>query len=240
MARPDSQPTSQPHESPPTQTHIQLHEMPQPNEHSQVQILNNSESQTSTHTPIRHVQVLAIVSFIVRVTTWLCLLVSLIVLASNTSNIEGLYKSIKIGFNNIYAYRYMMSTIVIGLAYTCVQVGFEIYQLATSKSLTTRNWLSTTVFYGDKLLLSLLATGVGAAFGATLDLKKNIDNWDDLLELVGLDEFLVPYGLPPFSQIRSKVDNFYNMAYVSAGFLLIAFLCSVASSIISSFALQKK
>ncbi|KAK1416281.1 hypothetical protein QVD17_32070 [Tagetes erecta] len=82
-----------------------------------------------------------------------------------------------------------------------------------------------------QLLLSLLATGVGAAFGATLDLKKNLDQLDDFLESI---------GQPLISRIRSKLDNFFNMAYVSAGFLLLAFLCSVASSILSSLALQKK
>lgn len=106
MARLDPQPPAQPDE-PTTQTEIQLPEMPQPDQdHSQVEILNNSESQTSTHTPIRQVQVLAIVSLTVRVATWICLLVSLIVLASNTSKIRGVYTNVKIEFNDIYAYRY--------------------------------------------------------------------------------------------------------------------------------------
>ncbi|KAI3730461.1 hypothetical protein L1987_61631 [Smallanthus sonchifolius] len=223
MARPDQQPQSHP------QTQIQLPEIPQTEDHSQVVILNNSESQTS-HTPILAVQVFAIVSLTVRVATWLCLLASLIVLASNTSNIKDLYTDVKVGFNNIYAYRYMMSAIVIGFAYTCVLVPFEIYQLAMGKSLVTGNWLSKTIFYGDKFLLSLLATGVGAAFGATFDLKRSLDQLDDSFE---------SYGIPYLSDYRSKLDNFFNMAYVSAGFLLIAFLTSVASSILSSLSLQK-
>ncbi|KAK1416314.1 hypothetical protein QVD17_32103 [Tagetes erecta] len=231
MARPDPQPPAQPDE-PSAQTEIQLPEMPQPDQDdSHVEILNNSESQTLTHTPIRQVQVLAIVSLSLRVATWLCLLVSLIVLASDTSSIKGVYTNVKIGFDDIYAYRYMMSAIVIGFAYICVQVPLEIYQLAMKKSLTTSNLLCKIIFYGDKLLLSLLATGVGAAFGVTLDLKKNLDQLDDFLESIG--QQLI-------SQTRSKLDNFFNLAYVSAGFLLIAFLCSVASSILSSLALLKK
>ncbi|KAL8261150.1 hypothetical protein R6Q59_025199 [Mikania micrantha] len=225
MARPDQQPPTQPDE-PLDQTQIQLPEIPQTEDHSHVEILNNSES----HTPVSKVQAMAIVSLTIRVVTWLCLLASLIVLASSTATIKGAYTNTKVGFNNIYSYRYMMSAIVIGFAYTCFQVTFEIYQLAIGKSLTMGNRLPKIIFYGDKLLLSFLATGVGAAFGATLDLKKNLDQLDDTFE---------SYGVTIFSVFRSKLDNFFNMAYVSAGFLLIAFLCSVASYILSSLALQK-
>ncbi|KAJ9553943.1 hypothetical protein OSB04_017988 [Centaurea solstitialis] len=233
MARPDQQPQFEPDE-PNDQTQIQLSEPQndQDDHMSQVELQSQSESQTTHQTiPISTLQVLAIVSLTVRLATWICLLVSLIVLASNTATIRGVYREVKIWFNDIYAYRYMMSAIVIGFAYTCLQVSLEIYQLSMRKRLMARKGLPKISFYGDKFLLSLLATGVGAAFGATYDLKKNLDELDDLLE---------SRGDPLISQFRSKLDNFFNMAYVSAGFLLIAFLSSIASSIISSLALQNK
>ncbi|XP_022876081.1 CASP-like protein 4D1 [Olea europaea var. sylvestris] len=87
-------------------------------------------------------------------------------------------------------------------------------------------------FLGDKILLSLLATGVGAAFGATLDLKKNLDDLDDILQ--------ENYNKVALSLIRVKLDDFFSKAYVSAGFLLIALLTSVISSVISSLDLTKK
>ncbi|XP_076939304.1 CASP-like protein 4D1 [Bidens hawaiensis] len=230
MGRPNQQPRSQPDEPLAAQTQIQLSDIPQTDDNSQVVILN-IESQVSD-TPMTTVQVFAIVSLTLRVVTWLCLLASLIILASNTSNIKlTRFTEIKVRFNNIYAYRYMMSAIVIGFAYTCVQVAFEIYQLATRKSLRRGNMLPKIIFYGDKFLLSILATGVGAAFGATVDLKKQLDQSDDILESI---------GVTLISQYRSKIDNFFNLAYVSATFLLIAFLSSVASSVLSSLALQKK
>ncbi|KAI3516856.1 hypothetical protein L1887_15957 [Cichorium endivia] len=229
MARPDQQPQSQ-QDEPHTQTQIQLSETSQSGDHSQVIIMNQSESQ-ATHTPISKVQVLSIVSLTIRVATWICLLVSLIVLASNTSTIKGLYREVKIGFNDIYAYRYMMSAIVIGFAYTCLQVSLEIYQVSMRERAMIRIGHPMIIFFGDKFLLCVLATGVGAAFGATFDLKKNLDDLDDYLESI---------GEPIISQLRTKLDNFFNMAYVSAGLLLIAFLFSIASSILSSFALKKK
>lgn len=83
-----------------------------------------------------------------------------------------------------------------------------------------------------QFLLCFLATGVGAAFGATIDLKKKVDQLDDFYES--------NYGEIAFAGIRSKLDDFFNLAYVSAAFLLIAFLSSLASSILSSLALKKK
>jgi len=255
MARPDQQPSeSQPEEA--DQTQIQLSHMMMPyhqtthedDDHnsSQAEILNdhsviqtdqsadhhNMTTATTTRPGIiiKKEQMFAIVSLSVRVATWICLLVSLIILASNTSTIKGLYRNVKIHFGDIYTYRYMMSAIVIGFAYTCVQLSLEIYQVTMGKTLTILVRGPNIIFYGDKFLLCLLATGVGAAFGATYDLKKNLDELDDFLESI---------GDPLISELRSKLDNFFNMAYVSAGFLLIAFLTSLASSILSSLALHK-
>nr|XP_043619990.1 CASP-like protein 4D1 [Erigeron canadensis] len=229
MAQPGPQPQSQPDDAPHPQTQIQLSNVSQTEDHSQVQIVNQSESHTTDQTPITTGKVSVIVSLTIRAATWVCLLASLIILAANTYTMNGLYREVKVGFSNINAYRYMMSTIVIGFAYTSVQLPLEIYQVITGESFLTRNGLPKIIFYGDKLLLALLATGVGAAFGATYDLKKNLDDLDDLLEF---------YGDPILSGARSKLDNFFNLAYVSAGFLLIAFLCSIVSSILSSLALK--
>ena len=80
--------------------------------------------------------------------------------------------------------------------------------------------------------MALLATGVGAAFGATVDLKKNLDELDDALQQY--------YSSASLNQIRSTLDNFFNMASLSTGFLLIAFFGSIASSILSSLALIPK
>nr|KAJ0192380.1 hypothetical protein LSAT_V11C800402900 [Lactuca sativa] len=152
MARPDQQPQSQSDE-PHAQTQIQLSESYQTEDHSQVEIVNHSESQVTNQTPISTVQVLAIVSLTIRAATWICLLASLIVLASDTSTIKGLYRDVKIGFNDIYSYRYMMSAIVIGFTYTCVQLPIEIYQLSMGKRVTIGNGLPMIIFFGDKVIV---------------------------------------------------------------------------------------
>lgn len=73
----------------------------------------------------------------------------------------------------------------------------------------------------------LLATSTGAAFGATLQIKKDANK----LETIG--------GYDA-SDYRSKLGDFSSMAYLSAGLLLIAFVSSAVSSIISSLALSRK
>ncbi|KAJ6988310.1 CASP-like protein 4D1 [Populus alba x Populus x berolinensis] len=69
----------------------------------------------------------------------------------------------------------------------------------------------------EQVILSLLATGVGAGFGATSDLKENLDQ---------LDRFTARIGYPVLSAIRPKGDNFFNTGLVSASLLLMGFLCS--------------
>lgn len=80
-----------------------------------------------------------------------------------------------------------------------------------------------------QVILSLLASGVGAGFGATYDLKKNLDDLDDILQRQG-------YTI--IANIRSELDDFFNMGYVSATLLLLGFLFFGVSSFISSLALS--
>lgn len=107
MGRPDPQPRSQPDE-PHDQTQIQLSDMPQTDDNSQIVILNDSVSHTS-HAPISSVQVFAITSLTLRVVTWLCLLASLIIVVSNTTTYRiqyiGFYIELKFGINNFYSYQ---------------------------------------------------------------------------------------------------------------------------------------
>lgn len=62
----------------------------------------------------------------------------------------------------------------------------------------------------------ILATGTGAAFGATLDLKE------------------------VFSELGSNYNKFFNKGSAAASFILFAFLFTAVSSVFSSLALPKK
>jgi hypothetical protein len=66
-----------------------------------------------------------------------------------------------------------------------------------------------------QVVLFLLATGSAAGFGASIDLNKHIER-------------------------IYHMGGFFNMGYVSALLLFLAFLCTAILSIMSSHALPKK
>ncbi|XP_022875697.1 CASP-like protein 4D1 [Olea europaea var. sylvestris] len=179
---------------------------------------------------------MAIIALILRIITWVCLIISTIIIVTTTATIIGTYQTVEIHFNDIIAYRslhrYVLAVNVLGLVYTKLQLPSSIRLVISGKPLWKSPGFLVYDFLGDKVLLSLLATGVGAAFGATLDLKKNLDDLDDILQ--------ENYDNTALSLIRVKLDDFFGKAYVSAGFLLFAFLTSVISSVLSSLELTKK
>ncbi|XAR64502.1 hypothetical protein NMG60_11024874 [Bertholletia excelsa] len=170
-------------------------------------------------------------NLVIRVTILLSLIISLVIMVSNSATLVGLYGESTVRYKNVNSYRYMVTSAVLGMIYSLLQIPVATQRVTGGKTLPNSARLLQFDFYGDKVLLSLLATGVGAAFGATVDLKKNFDALDDLLE---------QFGSASLSQWRTKLDNFFNVAYLSTGFLLVAFLTSIVSSTLSSPALSKK
>ncbi|XP_057789141.1 CASP-like protein PIMP1 [Salvia miltiorrhiza] len=147
-------------------------------------------------------------TLIVRVVTLVCLLISVIVIATNNPEVDGG----KMKFNDFYAYRYMLATGVVGIAYTFLQIAFTIYFVSTGNRLGG-NGLMFLDFFGDKALSYLLATGAAAGFGLTVDLNR-----------IGFE---------------SDVKDFLNKANAAASLLFFGFIFSVVSSIFSSFSLPK-
>ncbi|KAJ9160113.1 hypothetical protein P3X46_025544 [Hevea brasiliensis] len=158
-----------------------------------------------------------VIPLVLRVLTFICLLASLIILTTNTATLVVNLVEFKIHFNDIYSYRYLLATIVIGFAYTILQILFALCYAATGKRFLggDRNLLFD--FYGDKVISYLLATGVAAGFAATKDLKP----------------LFVALG-------AGDVVQFFNKGYASAGLLLIGFVCTAISSVLSSYALPKQ
>ncbi|OAY25382.1 CASP-like protein 4D1 [Manihot esculenta] len=174
---------------------------------------------------------LPIAALILRVLTMILLLVSLIILVTDSATFKPVLSSddVTIRLKYIYSYRYMLATEVLGLAYTFLRLPFSILYMITGKRLIDVVGLSYFNLFSDKVILSLLASGVGAGFGATYDLKKNLDDLDDILQRQG-------YTI--IANIRSELDDFFNMGYVSATLLLLGFLFFGVSSFISSLALS--
>ncbi|OIT30762.1 PREDICTED: CASP-like protein 4D1 [Nicotiana attenuata] len=91
---------------------------------------------------------------IARILTFVFLLISLIVLATTED------------FNQISAYRYTFSAIVIGLVYTFLQTALTIFHLISGHNICG-DVLAHFEFYGDKVSSHLLATGATTGYGIT-------------------------------------------------------------------------
>ncbi|XP_009761747.1 CASP-like protein 4D1 [Nicotiana tabacum] len=89
-----------------------------------------------------------------RILTFFFLLISLIVLATTED------------FNQISAYRYTFSAIVIGLMYTFLQTALTIFHLISGQNICG-DVLAHFEFYGDKVSSHLLATGATTGYGIT-------------------------------------------------------------------------
>nr|VDD15464.1 unnamed protein product [Brassica rapa] len=151
------------------------------------------------------------VLLLLRVLTAAFLVITVALVSTNTVTLDIQGTSIKMHFNDVYAYRYMLAAAVIGLIYAVIQLIFTICQFATG---VTNSFNYQLDFYGDKLVSYLVATGSAAGFGVTKDLK------DAFIALVALDS-------------TDPVDEFFSKGYASASLLLFAFLCLAVLSVFS-------
>ncbi|KAL5569090.1 hypothetical protein UlMin_025665 [Ulmus minor] len=170
----------------------------------------NNETVTSGGSTKKSV-ILRIANLILRVFTLVLLIIALIVLAINSKTLDLITgEEVELRFQDIYAYRYMLSAIVIGTAYTLLQLAFSIYHIINNAK---DNVYLLFDFYGDKIISYLLATGAAAGFGLTKDMNEAID--------------------------ISELEDFYAKGYASASLLLLAFVCTAVLSVLSSYALPK-
>ncbi|KAL7147972.1 hypothetical protein ABFS83_06G147000 [Erythranthe nasuta] len=154
-----------------------------------------------------------VVALIIRVITFISLLICLIIVSTNTATTYVDFETFKIKSTDFYAYRYMLASAVIGIAYTLLQSAFTIFHATTGNRLGGDGF-ALVDFYGDKALSYVLATGAAAGFGLAVDLKR-----------IGVND---------------PTHSFLNKANAAAGVLFIGFIFSVVSSIFSSFSLPKR
>lgn len=93
-----------------------------------------------------------LIKLVVRVLTFICLLISLIILTTNTASVFINFNEFKLRFQDVKAYRYMLATIVIGIAYTLLQTAFTIYEATRENRIGGSSFLLFD-FYGDKVFI---------------------------------------------------------------------------------------
>ncbi|XP_022764537.1 CASP-like protein 4D1 [Durio zibethinus] len=157
-----------------------------------------------------------VITLLLKIVMFTLLLASLVVLVTDTATISvDLFPDSTVHFDDIYTYRYVLASIIIGLVYSLLQTAFSLYHIATGNRLIAGDGAFVFDFYGDKAISYMVATGSAAGFGATKDLKA-------LADAAKLD-----------------LDDYFDKAYASASLLLIAFFCAATLSVFSSYALPK-
>uniref|UniRef100_A0A803P1U4 CASP-like protein n=1 Tax=Cannabis sativa TaxID=3483 RepID=A0A803P1U4_CANSA len=151
-----------------------------------------------------------VASLVLRILTIVLLLISLIVLTTTSKTVETDSGDLRLRFNNIIAYRYVLFTMVIGVAYSLLQLAFTIFSVISGSE---GNLIFD--FYGDKIISYFLATGTAAGLAVTKDLNAFFNQQ--------LEDY--------------EIDEFCSKGYASASLVLIAFLCTAILSVMSSYAI---
>ncbi|OWM62660.1 CASP-like protein 4D1 [Punica granatum] len=129
----------------------------------------------------------------------------------------------KTTFKDIIAYRYVLATAASGIAYGLLQLPFAVYYAYTEKRLLLKDYMPEFDFYGDKIISYFLASGVGAGFAVSFELKRYVDRFFFFRGLLQLAE-----------EDKSKADKFLDRGSIATGLIAGGFLCMAVVSVLSS------
>uniref|UniRef100_A0A7N0UCL6 CASP-like protein n=1 Tax=Kalanchoe fedtschenkoi TaxID=63787 RepID=A0A7N0UCL6_KALFE len=152
---------------------------------------------------------------VLRALTIALTFIALLVLTTNTLTViylgdYGTLTPMKVKFNDVISYRYMLFTILLGLLYSLLQTALTAFHLSSGKRIS--NILVYLDFFGDIVLLYALATGAAAGFAISIDLGEHLKDY----------------------------EKFLAKGNASASMLLLGSICSVVSLVFSSFGLEQR
>nr|CAB3450109.1 unnamed protein product [Digitaria exilis] len=122
------------------------------------------------------------------------------------------------GFFKLRSYSYMIAASVMGVAGNLLQIPVAFYLLLKSKRMTPSALILDISMYADVVITGVLATSVGAGFGATVDLLWYVDH------VVFTDG----------DTTRKKYADYYSKAYVPLAFLVVGMVLSMAATVVSA------
>ncbi|XP_045797321.1 CASP-like protein 4D1 [Trifolium pratense] len=170
---------------------------------------NTTPTSTSTSKPSNST-VSRTILLLLRVLTFVFLLIALILIVLTKDD------DAEIKFKDIHAYRYMISTIVIGFAYNLLQMALSIFSVVSGNRILNGDGGYKFDFYGDKIISYFLLSGSAAGFGASEDLHR------------------------VFKAAELPLNSFFGKANASSSLLLFGFIATAIASIFTSFALPKR
>lgn len=177
---------------------------------------NTTTAATATTSAPSSSTVSRTVLLLLRVLTFVFLLIAFIIIVLTKETLDTDDGESELKFKDIHAYRYMLSTIVIGFAYNCLQMALSIFTVVSGNRVLNGGAGYKFDFYGDKIISYFLLSGSAAGFGASEDLHI----------------FFKANGFP--------LNSFFGKANASASLLLFGFLTTAIASVFTSFALPKK
>ncbi|XP_066320466.1 CASP-like protein 4D1 [Miscanthus floridulus] len=122
------------------------------------------------------------------------------------------------GYNNdLQSYTYVVVAAVVGMAGSVLQIPVAVYLLCRSKRMTPRSLILDVSMYADIVVTVVMASGVGAGFGAT----------DDVLEYV-------KHGSRWGDDATQDLVKYYQKGVIAIVFLLIGMLLSVCATVVST------
>ncbi|PWA57239.1 hypothetical protein CTI12_AA410990 [Artemisia annua] len=172
---------------------------------------------------------------VLRVLTLLLLIASAVCMFRNTYKLDGE----KTTWKDLRTYRYVFATAIIGAFYTLVQLPFAIYYAYTEKRLI-RHWLLPEFdFYADKLISYVLATGVGAGFAASMELKAILDEVVVLIAFIlSAENEKVDLGYS-IDEFHNRIHKYLDRGIIATVLLTLGFACMAVTSILSSLSRPK-
>ncbi|XP_072992633.1 CASP-like protein 4D1 [Typha latifolia] len=169
---------------------------------------------------------------LLRLLIFILLLVSLIALVTDNKTVQFLSPDGKFRVKDYHAYRYVLSVAAIGCVYMLLQIPFAAINVGGGTISRGNDHMMLSLIFADMVVSLFLMSGVGAGFGITVDMKARYNKF--FRSLFG------DYDTPEIDRLQSDTNKFFDVAYVSTGFLLIATLCMVIIMFISVSALAKK
>ncbi|XP_019451708.1 PREDICTED: CASP-like protein 4D1 [Lupinus angustifolius] len=91
------------------------------------------------------------VVLVLRILTFVFLLIALIIIVLDKDTEDTTIGPLEAKFNDIHAYRYMLSTIVIGFVYNLLQLGLSILTVISGKRVISGDVGYLFDFFGDKV-----------------------------------------------------------------------------------------
>ncbi|TVU29623.1 hypothetical protein EJB05_21198, partial [Eragrostis curvula] len=125
-------------------------------------------------------------------------------------------------FNQLQSYTYAVAAAAIGMAGSVLQTPVSVYLLCKRKLVTSASVLLLDIsMYTDIVVTVVLASGVGAGFGATDDVLQYVNHWRKTWSWYDNDTS------------RDLVD-YYHKGAIAIVFLLVGMVLSLAATVVST------